>query len=228
MADDSPRALKYVHWFFSSRSFRDEFWSIFGDTISNFSSNIRYKGKPFNSFYILSHFWNNCNSDVYKPLYHSIPSWCSYILYYFHSSYVVYNYKLFTIARKSRRNNEMKKSFSLKNISCCLLVIACLMALSIPSFIYIVLRLISKEKENTLDSAQVAGLWAITAASMNSTFNCLIFYWKNKILRSEGMKVIRSMKIRRRAESCSVHTEQPDNNRIWRKEGCLTLTNEKT
>ena len=124
------------------------------------------------------------------------------------------NYKLFTIARKSRRNSEMKKSFSLKNISCCLLVIACLMALSIPSFIYIVLRLISKEKENTLDSAQVAGLWAITAASMNSTFNCLIFYWKNKILRSEEIKVISNMKIRRRAESCSVHTGQPDNNRI--------------
>ena len=36
------------------------------------------------------------------------------------------NYKLFTVARKSRRNNEispkMKKSFSLKNISSCLLV----------------------------------------------------------------------------------------------------------
>jgi hypothetical protein len=25
---------------------------------------------------------------------------------------------------------------------------------------------------------------------MNCTFNCLIFFWKNKILRSEGKKVI--------------------------------------
>ena len=124
------------------------------------------------------------------------------------------NYKLLTIARKSRRNNEMKKSFSLKNISCCLLVMACLMASSIPSLVSVVLRLTSKEKQSTLDSAHVVGLWARTTASMNSTFNCLIFYWKNKILRSEGMKVIRSMKIRRRAESCSVHTEQQDNNRI--------------
>ena len=122
------------------------------------------------------------------------------------------NYKLFTIVRKSRRNNEMKKSFSLKNIPCCLLVIACLMASSIPAFVYVVLRLTSKEKERTLDSAQFVELWGITTASMNSTFNCLIFYWKNKILRSEGIKVIRSMKIRQRVESCSVHTEQPDNN----------------
>ena len=40
------------------------------------------------------------------------------------------NYKLFTIASKCRRNkeisSEMKKSFSLKNISSCLMVVACL------------------------------------------------------------------------------------------------------
>ena len=55
------------------------------------------------------------------------------------------NYKLFTVARKSRRNKgilpEMKKSFSLKNISGCLLVVACLLVLYIPSVVYIVLRL---------------------------------------------------------------------------------------
>ena len=57
------------------------------------------------------------------------------------------------------------------------------------------LRLNSKETENTLDSAEPAELWARTAASMNSTFNCLIFYRKNKTLRTEGMKVIQSIKI---------------------------------
>ena len=115
------------------------------------------------------------------------------------------NYKLFTVARKSRRNKEispeMKKSFSFKNVSSCLLVVACLSVLSIPTFVHIGLRLTSKEKEFTLDNAQIAGLWAHTVASMNSTFNCLIFYWKNKTLRSEGMKVIKSMKICRRGQS---------------------------
>ena len=63
------------------------------------------------------------------------------------------NYKLFTVARKSRRNNEispeMKKSFSFTNISSCLLVVACLFVLSIPTFVYIGLRLTSKETKST-------------------------------------------------------------------------------
>ena len=112
------------------------------------------------------------------------------------------NYKLFTVARKSRRNNEispeMKKSFSLKKISNCLLVVACLSVISIPTFVYIGLILTSIDTEYILNNAEFVGLWAKTIASMNSTFNCLIFYWKDKTLRAEGMKVIKSMKICRR------------------------------
>ena len=126
------------------------------------------------------------------------------------------NYKLFTVTRKSCRNNgispEIKKSFSLKNISSCLLVVACLLALFIPLSVYIVLRLTSKENENTLDNAEIAGLWVATILSMNSTFNCLIFYWKNKILRAEGMKVIKSIKICRRSQSCPVQPEHSNYN----------------
>ena len=33
--------------------------------------------------------------------------------------------------------------------------------------------------------------WLSTIFCMNSTFNCLIFFWKNSILRREGMKVIK-------------------------------------
>ena len=128
------------------------------------------------------------------------------------------NYKLFTVARKSRTNKGippgMKKSFTLKNISSCLLAVACLAVLSIPAFVYIGLRLTSKKKESTLDYVNVAGLWFHTASSINSTFNCLIFYWKNKTLRNEGIKVIKSMKIGRRVQSCSVHDAQAENNRI--------------
>ena len=118
---------------------------------------------------------------------------------------VFINYKLFTVARKSRRNNGMspqiKKSFSLKNISSCLLVLACLILISIPSLVYIVLRQTSKKTELTLDITRLARLWTNTATAMNSSFNCLIFYWKNKTLRAEGKKVIKSMKICRRGQS---------------------------
>jgi hypothetical protein len=115
------------------------------------------------------------------------------------------NYKLFAVARKSRRNKrispEMKKTFSLKNISSCLLAVACFVVLNIPVFVYIGLNITSTAKEWTLDNALLAALWASTTTSMNSTFNCSIFYWKNKILRTEGMKVIKSMKICRRVQT---------------------------
>ncbi len=111
------------------------------------------------------------------------------------------NYKLFTIARKSRRNNgippEMRKTFSFKTISSCLLTLACILVLSIPLFVYIGIR-INVKHSSILDDAHIAAFWAKTIASMNSTFNCLIFYWKDKVLRTEGMKVIKSMKICRK------------------------------
>jgi hypothetical protein len=115
------------------------------------------------------------------------------------------NYKLFLVVRKSRKNKrispEMKKTFSLKNISSCLLVVACVVVLSIPWWVYIGLRINSPEIKNTLDNAALAGMWAVTISLMNSTFNCLIFYWKNKVLRTEGLKLLKSLKICRRVES---------------------------
>ena len=115
------------------------------------------------------------------------------------------NYKLFLVVRKSRKNkrisSDMKKTFSLKNISSCLLAVACVVVLSIPTFVYIGLTIHSTESTNTLDNANLAALWAITIALMNCTFNCLIFYWKNKVLRTEGLKVLKSLKICRQVES---------------------------
>jgi hypothetical protein len=97
------------------------------------------------------------------------------------------NYKLITIARKSRRNNgispEIKKSISWKNISSCLLAVACFVVLSIPTFVYIGFGITSKDA-SILEKSNIAALWVSTIISMNSTFNCLIFYWKNKILRT--------------------------------------------
>ena len=106
------------------------------------------------------------------------------------------NYKLFRVARKTRRQNEisseMKRSFSLKTISSCLLAVVCLIILFIPGFVYIVLRLTSKEKGSTMDNVLLAALW---------TCNCLIFYWRDKILRAEGREFIKSIRICRRVQS---------------------------
>jgi hypothetical protein len=116
-----------------------------------------------------------------------------------------FNYKLFLVVRKSRRNKrislDMKKTFSLKNISSCLLVVACLVVVYIPWCVYIGLRANSPETRNIWDDGNLASMWAVSIAMMNCTFNCLIFYWKNKVLRTEGLKALKSMKICRRVES---------------------------
>ena len=75
------------------------------------------------------------------------------------------------------------------------------MSTYIPLFICFELRLTSKETVNALGNAEIAALWSGTTGSMNSTFNSLIFYWKNDALRNEEMKVIESMKIYRRVQS---------------------------
>ena len=115
------------------------------------------------------------------------------------------NYKLFLVVRKSRKNkrisHDMKKTFSLKNISSCLLVVACLVVVSIPGCVYVGLTINSPDTRYTLDNASLAITWSRTIALMNCTFNCLIFYWKNKVLRTEGLKVLKSLKICRRVES---------------------------
>ena len=125
----------------------------------------------------------------------------------FFPSMIFINYKLFIIARKSRRNNaisaEIKKTLSLKKISSCLLAVACILVLTIPWSVYIALGINSKETTTLSDNKNFARLWNRTFFSMNSTCNCLIFYWKNKILRSEGMKLIKGMKLCRRLRSQS-------------------------
>ena len=109
------------------------------------------------------------------------------------------NYKLYTMAKKGRKNRRIspdtRKTFSFKHISSCLLAVACFLALSIPTYAYVGLRMHSDEKKSTLDIAELFGMWATSIGSMNGTFNCLLFYWKNAILRIEGMKVIKGMKI---------------------------------
>ena len=108
---------------------------------------------------------------------------------------IFFNYKLFIIARKSSRNKtkspEMRRKFSLKKISSCLLSTACFTVLSIPLFVLIWLAMTSNEK------AFILHYWVRTISSMNGTCNCLIFYWKNNVLRTEGMKVIKGINVYR-------------------------------
>ena len=111
---------------------------------------------------------------------------------------VYLNFKLFKISREVRRKRaalpETRTTKNLKSISTCLLVVACLVVLSIPSIVYIVFNI---NAENIhASSARLSSIWATTIYAMNCTFNSLIFFWKNKVLRTEGIKILKTLKDR--------------------------------
>ena len=110
--------------------------------------------------------------------------------------FVFINLKLFKISRELRQKNAIsrgKRTINLKSISTCLLaVVACFALWSIPLIVFIIFT--TTENEST--SAMLSYIWATTTMSTNSTFNTLIFFWKNKVLRNEGIKILKTLKDR--------------------------------
>ena len=126
--------------------------------------------------------------------------------------FVYSNYKLFVIAKSKRRDltvgvaplttetsnvdKDVKKRISnLKIISTCSLAVCCFFLCFSPQIAYSALRLSSHA---SLYDKQIFffHLWSSTFAAMNSTFNCLIFFWRNSILRREGLKIVNALRSR--------------------------------
>ena len=110
--------------------------------------------------------------------------------------FMFFNYKLLTLARKVHRGQavspERRTTTDLKNISAALWVVLCLMLFSIPNSFYVAFSL-AKKSANTI---QLSYIWAFTCYTMNCTLNSLIFFWKNKVLRTEGIKILKRLKDR--------------------------------
>ena len=106
------------------------------------------------------------------------------------------NFKLLIIAAKEHRKRTVspglkRAAASFKYISMGLWVVACVMLLSIPSGFLIAFNL----AEKPTNTVRLSYIWALTSATMNCTFNSLIFFWKNKVLRTEGIKILEMLKI---------------------------------
>ena len=106
------------------------------------------------------------------------------------------NFKLFIIARKAHRERQVspetraKKNF--ENISTAIWVFTCLVLLSVPSGFYIAFNFAEKTTNNFI----LYYIWAYTCVTVNCTLNSLIFFWKNKVLRTEGIKILKTLKNR--------------------------------
>ena len=110
--------------------------------------------------------------------------------------FIFVNFKLFIIARKVHReravSREKRKRKNLKNISTALWVVGCLMLLYLPTSFNIAFNLAAK----SANAINLSYIWSYTCITMNSTLNSLIFFWKNKVLRTEGIKMLKTLKDR--------------------------------
>ena len=106
------------------------------------------------------------------------------------------NFKLLIVARNVRRKRAVppgkRKTQNFKNISTALWVVACLMLLYIPTSLSIAFYL-SRMSTNTINLSYI---WTSTCSTMNCTLNTLIFFWKSKVLRTEGIRILKTLKDR--------------------------------
>ena len=79
----------------------------------------------------------------------------------------------------------------LRNISTCYLAFLCFIAVSVPSVIFCGFCSGRSAPNKNICNGTYEH-WVITVVTMNSTFNCLIFFWRNTILRREATKVLKS------------------------------------
>ena len=115
--------------------------------------------------------------------------------------FIYLNYNILIIAKSKRevenstttdeQKTRNKRKLNCKNISTCSIAIGCFFVCALPLIIYSVLR--STGTFLTERDINLNRFWAVTLANMNSTLNCLIFFWRNSILRREGIKTVKCL-----------------------------------
>ena len=96
----------------------------------------------------------------------------------------IVNYRINKIAKIARKD-------MVTGISTCILAIACFILFSTPLIIYSGIQFTPDILHE--DNGMLFSLWASTFACINSSVNCLIFFWKDNNLRQEGTKVLESL-----------------------------------
>ena len=130
----------------------------------------------------------------------------SLLFLFIYSNYSI-QIKVFIIAKSKRADervapttamdeNRKTRILNLKNISTCSLEVGCFFCCFCPYIIYAALRLHASRTSFSERQFLLFYLWSKTFNSLNSTFNCVIFFWRNSILRREGMKILNAFRRR--------------------------------
>ena len=117
--------------------------------------------------------------------------------------FAYYNYKMLLVAKSKRMNQAVPSSthdgkrsriWSRKFTTCSFTVI-CYFICSCPSLAFAILRLTSLKAHFLNRQVILFNLWANTSFLMNSTLNCLIFFWRNSILRLQAMTMLKCSRL---------------------------------
>ena len=100
------------------------------------------------------------------------------------------NCKMYNIARAARREVSA-------GVSTSILAVACFVLFSVPLLIYCAIQFAPETLH--ADDAMLFNLWASMFACINSSVNCVIFFWRDRRLREEGRKVLQSLVKRKRS-----------------------------
>ena len=116
-----------------------------------------------------------------------------------------FNYKIFSMVKILRQreivtlgnlndsvtaNIQVKKSkVSLVNVSTCLLAVVCLSVCYFPSVVLMIFE-VTEVADQDDQIVFMIRLWLDTLVTINSTLNCLIFFYKNGTLRRHGIKIM--------------------------------------
>ena len=94
------------------------------------------------------------------------------------------NCRILQITRRKRRATQCttKPTPVTKRKSSCLLVIACFFVCTAPLILYNAFVAISGTSHKDF---WIYWFWAVTLAAMNSSLNCVIFAWRNRMLYTE-------------------------------------------
>ncbi len=94
------------------------------------------------------------------------------------------NCKMYNIARAARREVST-------GVSTCILAVACFVLFSAPLLIYSAIQFVPEIIHE--DNSMLFSLWASMFACINSSVNCVIFFWRDRRLRQDGGKVLQSL-----------------------------------
>ena len=117
----------------------------------------------------------------------------------FLSLFLYFNYNIFIIAKLKDKGRSTSTTggqeskglkLNLKQIFTCSIAVGCFFICFFPIVVNWILNFTSDRLLND-QLRRLFGLWSNTLLAMNSTFNCLIFFWRNSILRHEGMKTVK-------------------------------------